>query len=143
METLLENYEQESYYRRSRWRSGNTEEQKNEQPRDTRPRVNYVSANNNYYNNRYQGKRPYFNQKQNYDRREERNHDNRQQWNDHNEYRRSKSGDRNRDIPSGNPPSDHQGTNQAQVNYIMAEESDSRRQDAVSYTHLDVYKRQK
>ena len=67
METLLENYEQESYYRRSRWRSGNTEERKNEPPRDNRPRVNYVCANNNYYNNRYRGRG------QNYNNRNYRN----------------------------------------------------------------------
>ena len=42
---------------------------------------------------------------------------------------RSRSGDRNRDIPPEDPPSNNQGTNQAQVNYIMAEERDSRRHD--------------
>ena len=45
------------------------------------------------------------------------------------EYRKSRSGDRNRDIPSGNPPSNNQGPNQSKVNYIMAEERDSRRHD--------------
>ena len=39
--------------------------------------------------------------------------------------------------PSGNPPSNNQGTNQAQVNYIMAEESDSRRHDEQRQRKVD------
>ena len=87
---------------------------------------NYHSHNQN--NNNNSGNREW-RRNINNDRRDGRNDDNRRQWNDHNDYLRSRSGDRNRDIPSGNPPSNNQGNNQAQVNYIMAEESDSRRHD--------------
>ena len=131
MEALLVGFERENYYYRSR-RTEDWNDRNKEQPHDNRQPINHLRTdgyNRNPNNRRFQGRRQDFNQEQNYDRRDGRNDDNRRQWNDHNEYRRSRSGDRNRDIPSGNPPSNNQGTNQTRVNYIMADERDSRRHD--------------